>query len=109
MPTDEERRAVARNIRDNYARGGMGYIPVSGSSVARAIGMCPEILISNVAFWHRLADLIEPSCDCGALLTLTDEIEEYADGDGARFGRVIDRERAKRYARRIREALGVVE
>ena len=45
--------------------------------------------------------------DRDALLALADEIEDYADGDGARFGRVIDRDRAKGYSRRIREALGV--
>lgn len=50
-----------------------------------------------------------PMPDVDALLALADEIEDYADGDGARFGRVIDRDRAKGYARRIREALGVVE
>lgn len=45
--------------------------------------------------------------DRDALLALADEIDEYADGGGARFGRVVDRARAEGYARRIREALGV--
>ena len=51
----------------------------------------------------------DDAVDRDALLALADEIEDYADGDGARFGRLIDRDRAKGYAHRIREALGVVE
>lgn len=59
---------------------------------------------------HRAIDRIaamEPSCDRDALLALADEIDEYADGGGARFGRLIDSSRAKGYAQRIREAVGV--
>ena len=55
------------------------------------------------------ADFEPRKCDRDTLLALADEIEDYADGDGARFGRLIDRDRAKWYAHRIREALGVVE
>lgn len=68
------------------------------------LGVCAE--------WEKCPDAgrcpyYSPMPDVDALLALADEIEDYADGDGARFGRVIDRDRAKGYSRRIREALGV--
>lgn len=67
----------------------------SAESVARAI---------------RRASRDIPYCmgiDIDGLLAIADEIDDYADGGGARFGRVIDSRRAKGYAQRIREALGV--
>lgn len=64
---------------------------------------------SNLERGSRLVgQLVGSACvDRDALLALADEIDEYADGGGARFGRVIDSRRAKGYAQRIREALGV--
>ena len=56
---------------------------------------------------RRTCPFYSPMPDRDSLLALADEIEDYADGGGARFGRVIDRGRAKGYSRRIREALGV--
>lgn len=58
--TNEEKREVARNIRENYARGGIAYVTVSAASVARAIGIPAVPIPSQLEFWGRLADLIEP-------------------------------------------------
>lgn len=63
MSTDEERRAVARNIRENYVRGGMGYKIASSYNIAMAIGMNPGILVGDIELWNRLADLIDPTCE----------------------------------------------
>ena len=60
MISDEERREVAHNIRENYICDGVGYKVASAYSIAIAIGMNPEILVGDIALWNRLADLIEP-------------------------------------------------
>ena len=61
MISDEERREVARNIRENYIRGGMGYRTASAYNIALAVGIVPEMLVEDIELWNRLADLIEPS------------------------------------------------
>lgn len=63
MPTDDERRKVARNIRENYSRSGLGCKVASTYNIALAVGIVPEIIVGDVELWNRLADLIEPSCD----------------------------------------------
>lgn len=60
MPTDEERREVARNIRENYVRGGLGYKVATAYNITMAIGMNPGVLVEDIELWNRLADLIEP-------------------------------------------------
>lgn len=60
MTTDEERREVAHNIRENYVRSGLGYKVASAYNIAMAIGMNPGILVGDIELWNRLADLIEP-------------------------------------------------
>lgn len=60
MPTNEERRIIAKDIRDNYACDGLGVKIVTPHNIALAIGMCPGPLIRDVDFWYRLAALIEP-------------------------------------------------
>ena len=107
MMSDEYRRRAASRLRE--CRGGWS----SGEcyyAIVNALEL-PDTSRNDGgrALYSLLADLIEPSCDRDALLALADEIEDYAGGGGARFGRVIDRDRAKGYAWRIREALGAVE
>lgn len=137
MPTDDERRRVARNIRENYVRGGLGYKIASSYNIAMAVGIVPELIVGDIKLWNRLADLIEPSepkvkcvaevkvdgerleklahdaaveltgIDRDALLALADEME--FDGAGALDDEDWCKPLLVEYARRIREALGVVE
>lgn len=60
MPTDDERREVAHNIRENYICGGLGYRMASAYNIAMSIGMNPGFLVGDIDLWCRLADLIEP-------------------------------------------------
>lgn len=59
--TDDTKRRVARNIRDNYARGGFGYEIASAANIARAVGLDAEMPLDDIELWWRLADLIEPN------------------------------------------------
>lgn len=59
--TDGTKRRVARNIRDNYVRGGFGYEIASAANIARAVGLDPEMPLDDIKLWWRLADLIEPN------------------------------------------------
>lgn len=100
MISDAERREVARNIRENYVRSGLGYKVASAYNIAMAIGMNPGILVGDIELWNRLADLIEPPLQCphyhsdrhycsvyedvqpidrDALLALADELDKDAD------------------------------
>lgn len=125
MPTDTERREVARSLRE---------IPDSMTYSADRIGKTVLEMFSPNGVFHgngrrafnRLADLIEPSIpmdpgeaglacvdafirehtekpvDRDALMELADEMENntwYETG--------FDRQIAVRFARRIREALGM--
>lgn len=74
MPTDDERRRVARNIRENYVRGGLGYKIASSYNIAMAVGIVPELIFGDIKLWNRLADLIEPSYKPSA------EYEAWYDG-----------------------------
>lgn len=127
MTTDNERRRVAHNIRENYIRAGIGYRIASAYNIAMAIGIVPEILVEDIELWNRLADLIEPdkgrsadigkTCDSDALLRLADELDARA----VELLKLndLDRSRQRRSARtdhagdliaacgRIREACGV--
>lgn len=107
--TDDERRRVARSIRENYIRGGMGERIQLQDDVILATGMVPEMLVEDIEFWSRLADLIEPSCDREALLALADEMDSYPRcRDDYRCGRQMPPPTIHDYARRIREACGAV-
>lgn len=79
MATDEERRRVARNVRENYIRGGMGCRTASTYNIALAVGIVPEMLVEDIELWNRLADLIDPDCEEG----------RYED---VRTARPVDRE-----------------
>lgn len=59
--TDDTKRRVARNIRENYVKGGFGYEIASAANIARAVGMDPEMPLDDIELWWRLADLIEPN------------------------------------------------
>lgn len=124
MPTDDERRRVARNIRDNFICGGLGYKIASAYNIAMAIGMVPEVLVGDIALWNRLADLIDPDttsdrtkeqesspsaspCDREALLALAGKIDHYADLRKS-IGMDVETMVARAWADRIREACGVV-
>ena len=132
MISDDERREVARNIRENYIRGGMGYRTASAYNIALAVGIVPEMLVEDIELWNRLADLIEPGesgqnldknrdtvqiespavqkapeCDREALLALADKLECDGDCNGCDMGGGIWCGAQVYAARRIREALGV--
>lgn len=108
MPTDTERRAVARRLRMSRSEwSGMGWRLWLGPKFCAVVlsdGNRDEL--EDAA--HRLADLIEPSCDRDALLSLAGCVrkmgEDYdklsAFGLGTTFRAIADR---------IREALGVVD
>ena len=126
MATDEERREVARRLRDvaersrawtglTAQRDGAWYLRLL-CAIADAAGtryggyeFDPDELSL------RLADLVEPSGDNDALLALADEIERDADAARDQYVRLSEREAAgesiayRDCARRIREACGVVE
>lgn len=93
--TRGERGEVARRLR------GLDYSDLQESMICAyldALGI--EGYTDWVGIAHRLADLIEPSCDRDALLKLADEMESLC-GPWSDCG--------KHYAPLIREALGVVE
>ena len=137
IPTDKERREVARRLRElrmtapGVTSVGHGYLwsllwAVSGD----------ELGGSSRLDWFermcsRLADLIEPSIpadpgeaglacvdafirehtekpvDRDALLELADDMDAYTKCDDERCGEMMPPKDIHDYARRIREALGV--
>lgn len=133
MPTDDERREVARRLRE--CRGGWS----SGEcyyTIIHALGLSDTSREDGgAALYAHLADLIEPSepkvkcvaevkfdgerleqlayyaaveltgIDRDALLALADEMEQIADGN--RLTGMMSIVRARSWADRIREALGV--
>ena len=120
MPTDDERREVARRLRGiKYTREGCGHDMCCDlwsaifDSDYRCTDLCDEC---EVAVLNSLADLIEPSCDREALLEQAKELEKCA----WYFGLDFDAYEPLRYrlkeasedfagcARRIREACGEV-
>lgn len=114
MPTDDERREVARRLRGaKYGRHSWER------ALYDALGVDTET--AGLDMLESLADLIEPSCDRDALLALADGLEYRANelikaAQHARFsglGPTMERAKHDAYelriiARRIREALGVV-
>lgn len=108
MPTDTERREVARRLRE--CRGGRS----SGEcyyTIIHALGL-PDTGREDggAALYARLADLIEPSCDREALLALADEMGHpikqavWNQTAGVRREHIM-----AEYARRIRVACGMVD
>lgn len=132
MATDDERREVARRLREvnpyrnqSYTVPYGRYIPAVEylSELAGALGYSPKNDVSRLGFQNRLADLIEPvghecvpgECplnvchdndriDRDALLALADEIDGVRS-DGIPYGGY----ELHRWQRIIREALGVTD
>lgn len=72
MISDDERREVARRLRELAG----GYVTIG--ELESALGIClssPEVdLERDARDLHRLADLIEPTCDHDALLELANDM-----------------------------------
>ena len=107
MVTDDERRRVAAALRE-YSGGRKAFhlgrlCAACGIDKSRLMSITTD---ADAEAWAHLADLIEPSCDRGALLALADKLECDGECDGCDMsdGRWCD---AQGYAaRRIREACG---
>lgn len=112
MTTVEERREVARRLRE------LDYSDLQESLICAYLD---ALGIKGYEDWigiaHRLADLIEPSCDRDALLALADEIDAnaeniagYLDSCEGNFSKSDADEYYKlaRWVNRIREACGEV-
>lgn len=116
MPTDEERREVARRLREYVGLPDDWWADTySGFYVEKCVFGDVERHRESELF-ARLADLIEPSCDRDELLALADEIDAdaeniagYLDSCEGRFSK-SDADEYYKFAGwvdRIREALGV--
>ena len=112
MPTDTERREVARRLRTctppasyTSAQGG-GWSHLC--DMALAVGLTRDENPSAWTLANLLADLIEPSCDRDALLALADEMDKWALTCD-HYDRQVSPLDVTKYARRIREALGVTD
>ena len=131
MITDEERREVARKLREvnpyrnqSYTVPYNRYTPAAEylSKLAGALGYSPENDVSRLEFQNRLADLIEPPRQCpyyhsdrhrcsayddvvdrDALLALADEMDAYS----IQFGTGLQACTIQAWAFSIRESLGV--
>lgn len=124
MPADDERREVARRLRDcvkNKAEGEL--LSLNGSSAAIRWLISSGVFgdkkyHSGVDLLDRLAELIEPSCDRDTLLELADICESTGNvyevlcsesGDGAFYDLFRKTsEFNQKVAIVIRNALGVV-
>ena len=97
MSTDNERREAAAKLR------ALDYSDLQESLICAYLD---ALGIKGYEDWvgiaHRLADLIEPSCDRDALLALAEEMDMDAGCHAYVSDYVVND-----YARRIREALGV--
>lgn len=106
MVTDDERREVARKLRDYVD------LPDDWWQETRAEFYVEKCVFGDVnrhregELFARLADLMEPSCDRDALLALADEISgtscDKVDGE-----LTVDLITVWGWAQAIREALGV--
>ena len=110
MPTDDERREVARRLRE--LRPGACFDDVYEALGAYGPSLYESRGLSATGLAGRLADLIEPSCDREALLRLADKVFEDTEDDmrapGKSVPAFIAGQCLRDVARRIREALGVV-
>lgn len=103
MPTDDERREMARRLRELKNP----YWHGSGSSEACMDVMGVETYLLRNGFHYDLADLIEPSCDRDALLKVADMLECDGECSECECGKGTFCEAPTIAAARIREALGV--
>lgn len=97
MTTVEERREVARRLRE------LDHSDLQESLICAYLD---ALGIKGYEDWigiaHRLADLIEPSCDRDALLRLARYMEKDVAETEAHFSNVISTKSVSDYARRIR-------
>lgn len=89
MATDDERRRVARNIRKNYIRAGIGYRTASAYNIALAVGIVPEMIVEDIELWNRLADLIDPG---DVIPVEVCELEGDGTPEGEPLPPIVDRE-----------------
>lgn len=111
MPTDDERREVARRLRDKHrerAKPNMFEPQDAGMQLWSYLKDLEDCLPDGDSAFIVLADLIEPSYDRDALLDLADRMEGYARFCKERSIQVGNN-LVECYALRIREALGVQE
>lgn len=105
MPTNDERRKVARRLREIDFEGAFDLhekIEMVGDVISDPFS---DMLVND--FTNRLADLIEPGseltneCDRDALLNLADDLEEE--------WHLFDDARSLSVCERIRKACGIVD
>ena len=107
MTTDDERREVARRLRE-YSGGRKAF---HLGRLCAACGIDKSRLMSRTTdadaeAWAHLADLIEPNCDRERLLRLARYMDKDVAETEAHFSNVISTKSVSDYARRIREACG---
>lgn len=99
-PTDDERREVARRLR------GLDHSDLQESLICAYLD---ALGIEGYADWvgiaHRLADLIEPSCDREDLLELANRMEADVN-EAIYFEMTMEPFGVAEYAAKIREAVG---
>lgn len=100
MISDEERREVARRLREMGEE--LGSSVLLWYHIAKILGV--RTATDGKTACDMLADLIEPSCDREALLAMADDIDKQTDG--SMFDAWL--EDGHYIARRIREACGEV-
>ena len=100
MISDEERREVARRLREMGEE--LGSSVLLWYHIAKILGV--RTATDGKTACDMLADLIEPSCDREALLAMADDIDKQTDG--SMFDAWL--EDGHYIARRIREACGKV-
>ena len=100
MTTDSERREVARRLRE------LDYADLQESLICAYLD---ALGIDGYADWvgiaHRLADLIEPSCDRDALLALAGELEDSVKYLNGWQGPFLNAREVRSMAQRIRELI----
>lgn len=105
MITDEERREVARRLRETGEE--LGSAALLWYHIAKALGV--RTATDGKTACDMLADLVEPSCDRDALLALADEIDRKSN-DGSTnpdpMRPLASSLELFDYARRIRKACG---
>lgn len=111
MPTDDERREVAARLREeaDYPGHAVQYMEQFISDLRQVLFGDLNPTADYSEMFARLADLIEPSCDRDALLRLARYMDKDVAETEAHFSNVISTKSVSDYARRIREACGVVE
>lgn len=107
MATDEERRETAENISTMCAVCGIRYKEQFYDVLEETVMDCEDFhTFADVA--DRLADLMEPSCDLDALLSLERDMSNECDYNREQGIEGFPTAYVEDCVRRIREALGEV-